>query len=161
MSARVTITKPSTTGGPALPTATPQITSTHAPSRVETRSPHLPALARKRQRHEAAAIVRPWRLLRCLVLGAAFPAVVRAERLCRARALAARSRRFGWPRNDVRHGPRRFRRRCRTRGFRIALSAGADRTFDGCRRHRAPAGDASGPRGCVDLPRAADGTPAD
>ena len=69
---------------------------------------------------QAAAAVRPRRLLRCVVLGAVFPPVVRRTRLRRLRAEPARPRHERRRRDAVRRRPRRLRggRRARRRHAR-------------------------------------------
>ena len=129
---------------------------------LEVRS-RLPPAARQRQRPQAAAAVRPRRLLRRLVLGAVLPALVRASAATPAHALSLRghgaSRR---PRDAVRDGPRRLRRRRRARRRDAAVAAGADRPFDGRGDRRAAARRRvrSAPRRCC-RPVPPAGPPAD
>src|SRR5205809_3705318 len=79
---------------------------TYAASRADTRSPILYADAGERQWPQAAAPVRPRRLLRCMVLVAALPALVRGQGLRGARAFTARPWRVRRSRDAVRHRPR-------------------------------------------------------
>ena len=92
---------------------------------------------------QAAAAVRPRRLLRCLVLGAVFPALVRGEGLAGVRAFAARPwRRAAVPRRCSSAGLDDFVADVEHVAGELAAAADPDRAFDGRGDRRADDGDA-------------------
>src|SRR6476646_11605134 len=108
--------------------------SVNAAVRIAPRSAEVPA---GRPLTQAAAAVRPRRLLRRVVLGAVFSPLVRRTRVRRLRTEPSRARDERRRRDAVRCRPRRLRGGCRARRRYTGIAAGADRSIDGLCDRRA------------------------